>query len=426
MEPSSLLYSRSGAPRRAILAGGGLTMVAKLWGGAAWAGDQRTRPVARPVATTAAPATAVPSLQEVRDKEARVRALMTRHKLDALLLRRVSSFAWATGGAASYINTAVEAGEAALLYTPSGRHLITNNIEAPRLLHEAGLQDQGWEPVVGPWYQGGAAEVLAQRTRGLRLGADGPFAEAMDLAPELARLRAHLAPEEVSRFRALGRLCAEAMHAAIQKIRPGQSEHTLASFLASEAVARDVWPIVDLIATDQRIFDYRHPLPTDKTLSRYAMLVLCGRRWGLVCSLTRLVHFGRLPDELRRKQQAVAEVDAAFLSATRPGATLAQVFARGVAAYEKTGFPDEWHLHHQGGAAGYEPREYLGTPTAPDLVAAGQVYAWNPSITGVKSEDSVLVGATGHEILTEIPSMPTLSIELEGHTFRRPAILEVV
>ena len=426
MEPSSLLYARSGAPRRAILAGGGLTMVAKLWGGPAWAGERPARLGSQPVKPTATAAAALPSMQEIHDKEARVRALMARHKLDALLLRRVSSFAWATGGVASYINTAVETGEAALLYTPSGRHLVTSNIEAPRLLHEAGLQDQGWEPLVGPWYQGGATELVAQRTRGLRLGADGPGAEAVDVSAELARLRASLSPEEAGRFRALGRLCAEAMHAAIQKIRPGQSEHALASFLADEAIRRGVWPIVDLVATDQRIFDYRHPLPTDKTLSRYAMLVLCGRRFGLVCSLTRLVHFGRLSDELRRKQQAVAEVDAAFLAATRPGATLAQVFARGVAAYEKTGFANEWHLHHQGGAAGYEPREYLGTPTAADVVATNQVFAWNPSITGCKSEDSILIGASGNEVLTEIPAMPTLTIELDGHTYRRPAILEVL
>ncbi len=238
--------------------------------------------------------------------------------------------------------------------------------------------------------------------------------------------RAHLSPDEAARFRALGRLCAEAMHAAIQQIRPGQSEHTLAALLAGEAIAREVWPIVDLVATDERIFDYRHPLPTQKTLSRYAMLVLCGRRWGLVCSLTRLVHFGPLPDGLRRKQQAVAEVDAALLSATRPGATLAQVFACGVAAYEKTGHAGEWQLHHQGGAAGYEPREYLGTPTAADVVAENQVFAWNPSITGCKSEDSILIGPTENEILTEIPSMPTLSIELAGQTVRRPAILEVL
>ena len=82
-------------------------------------------------------------------------------------------------------------------------------------------------------------------------------------------------------------------------------------------------------------------------------------------------------------------------------------------------------LHHQGGAAGYEPREYLGTPSAQDVVAAGQVFAWNPSITGVKSEDSILVGTGGNEVLTEIPSWPTLSIEVDGHTWKRPAILEL-
>ncbi len=42
-------------------------------------------------------AAGMPSLQEVRDKEARVRALMTRHKLDALLLRRVRDFADVAG-----------------------------------------------------------------------------------------------------------------------------------------------------------------------------------------------------------------------------------------------------------------------------------------------------------------------------------------
>ena len=62
--------------------------------------------------------------------------------------------------------------------------------------------------------------------------------------------------------------------------------------------------VVNLIATDERIFNFRHPLPTHKRLERYAMLVLCGRQRGLVCSITRLVHFGRLPDDLRRKAEA--------------------------------------------------------------------------------------------------------------------------
>jgi len=153
------------------------------------------------------------------------------------------------------------------------------------------------------------------------------------------------------------------------------------------------------------------------------MLVLGGRRQGLVCSVTRLVHFGPLPTEIRRKAAAVAQVAATFIAATRPGQTLAAVLGRAVDAYARTGYGAEWQLHHQGGAAGYEPREYLGTPDSRDVVAVGQAYAWNPSITGAKSEDTILVGETGNEVLTTMPGWPTLSVTVDGQEYERPAIL---
>ena len=88
------------------------------------------------------------------------------------------------------------------------------------------------------------------------------------------------------------------------------------------------------------------------------------------------------------------------------------------------GFPDEWQLHHQGGPAAYEPREYVGTPNSTDTVEVGQAYAWNPSITGVKSEDTILIGQEGNEVLTAIPDWPTLFMEVDGQNIPRPAILE--
>jgi antitoxin VapB len=361
---------------------------------------------------------------EFSQKRNRIQALLAEHKLDALLLRRVSSFAWATCGAASYVNTATTNGEAALLITPSGRYLLTNNIEATRLEQEEKLAAQGWEFRLVPWHE--AQDTVAELSRGLRLGADGPYPGATDLSGELARLRANLTPEEGKRFRTLGRLCAEAMDSAIQAVRPGQTEYQIAGLLAREAESRGVQAIVNLIATDGRIFAFRHPLPTDKKLERYAMLVLCGRRWGLICSVTRFVHFGRLPDDLRRKAEAVAQVDATFIAATRPGQTLGQIFQQATAAYAETGFPDEWHLHHQGGTAGYEPREYIATPDSADVVSVGQVYAWNPSITGTKSEDTILVDDEGNEVLTSIDGWPTLTVTVDGQEHPRPAILEIL
>lgn len=361
-------------------------------------------------------------MSEFSQKQDRIQALLAKHKLDALLLQRVGSFAWATCGAASYVNTATSNGAATLLITPSGRYLITNNIEATRLEREEKLTAQGWEFHIVPWYE--MRDTVAELSRGLRLGADGPYPGATDLSSALARLRANLTPEEGERFRALSRLCAEAMGNAARAVRPGQTEYQIAGLLAHEAESRGVQAIVNLIATDERIFAFRHPLPTEKKLERYAMLVLCGRRWGLVCSLTRFAHFGRLPDDLRRKAEAVARVDATFITATRPGQTLGQIFRQAMAAYAESGFPDEWHLHHQGGAAGYEPREYIATPSSTDVVSVGQVYAWNPSITGTKSEDTILVGDKGNEVLTSIDGWPTLTVAVGGQEHTRPAILE--
>jgi len=363
-------------------------------------------------------------MAEFNQKQDRIQALLAKHEIDAFLLQRVSSFAWATCGAASYVNTATANGEAMLLITPSDRYLITNNIEATRLEQEEKLTAQGWECRVVLWHE--AQDAVTELTRGLRLGADGPYPGATDLSDELARLRANLTPEEGERFHALGRLCAEAMDNAIWAIRPGQTEYQIAGLLAHEAESRGVQAIVNLIATDSRLFAFRHPLPTDRKLERYAMLVLCGRRWGLVCSLTRFVHFGRLPDDLRRKAEAVAQVDATFIAATRPGQMLGEIFHRATAAYAETGFPDEWHLHHQGGSAGYEPREYVAMPRSTDVVSVGQAYAWNPSITGTKSEDTILVGEEGNEVLTAMKGWPTLPVTVNSQTFLRPAVLEVL
>lgn len=362
-------------------------------------------------------------MTEVNLKQKRIQTLLAEKNLDALWLQRTSSFAWATCGAASYINTASTTGAASLLITPNARYVITNNIERPRLENEEQLAAQGWEFRTVKWHD--ANPAIAELTRGLKLGTDFPVAGATDLTNDVARLRANLTPEEGERFRALGKLCAEAMHAAIRAVRPGQTEFEIAAQLARETQARGAQPIVNLIATDERIFKYRHPLPTNKKLERYAMLVLGGRKGGLCCSITRLVHFGKLPDEIKRKAEACARVDATFIAATRPGKKLSEVFARAIDAYAQTGFADEWHLHHQGGATGYEPREYLGNPNSNDVVALGQAYAWNPSITGTKSEDTILVGEKNNEILTRIEGWQTMAFNVEGQVIERPGILEI-
>ena len=53
-----------------------------------------------------------------------------------------------------------------------------------------------------------------------------------------------------------------------------------------------------------------------------------------------------------------------------------------------------------------------------------QPFAWNPSITGTKSEDTLLAGAREVELITKPVFYPALSCEAVGATFVRPNILE--
>lgn len=361
--------------------------------------------------------------RELEVKLEKVQALLANRGLNALLIQQVANFAWMTAGASSYVNTADSSGVASLLVTPQGRYLITNNIEAPRFREEERLDEQGWEFRVSPWYQ--AADGVAQMTKGLRLAADGFCLGAEDVSADLIRLRMDLLPEEQERLREVSRGCAEAMNAAIHQIQPGLTEYEIAAILGREIQRRGILPIVNLIATDQRIYSYRHPLPTSKKLERYAMLVACGRKYGLVCSITRLVHFGPMSDELRRKAEAVAQVDAVFHATTRPGRSLRDIFRAAQAKYAELGYRDEWQLHHQGGPAGYNPRETIATLDSDVRVVEGQAYAWNPSITGTKSEDTLLVKPDGVEVLTEISGWPMTPVELDGETLFRPATLEI-
>ena len=252
-------------------------------------------------------------MDELQNKLDRIDSLLQSRGLDALLLQRVSSFAWATCGAASYINTASSDGVVQLLITRSGQRMITrtraitNNIEAPRLEQEENLIRSGWELHTAPWYSG--EDLVKRLVGGLKLGADSPYPGAVDLSSEIAHLRADLTPEEGERFRELGRLCASTMNDAIRAVQPGMTEYQIAALQAQEGERRGVQVTVNLVATDERIFKFRHPLPTAKPMDHYAMLVLCGRRAGLVCSITRLVYFGRLPVEIRRKAHAVAHVE---------------------------------------------------------------------------------------------------------------------
>ncbi|MBI5772200.1 MAG: M24 family metallopeptidase [Verrucomicrobia bacterium] len=360
---------------------------------------------------------------ELSHKLAQVRALLKARKAQAALLGLQPNFSWLAGGNEAHIPLNSERSFGQLLVTPKKFYAFANRIEMRRQQEEV-LCGLGAEPLLYEWHDApGAAQLLRDVADPRKIVSDcGDF--GTDAQPQLfAELRYSLLPVEVKRYRALGRATEAALNETCRALKPGQTEFSIAGQMADACWQRNLTPIVLLVATDERILRYRHPLPTTKKLQRYAMLVLCARQHGLIVALTRLVHFGKLPGSLRELHKAVCAVDVAFHQNTRVGTPVREVFRRGVLAYAEQGFPDEWHLHHQGGPCGYQGRDYLGSPTAPGVVQENQPFAWNPSITGAKSEDTILATAKGPQVITAAQDWPMMEISWNGNTILRPDIL---
>ena len=359
---------------------------------------------------------------EIAEKQRRVNEFLDSGKYDALLLARTDNFAWFTGGGDSHVSLAAEAGVGALLIHRDHKALITNNIERARLIEEE-LSGQGFQGEASFWVEDALAPAVARLAPGERIASDVPLPGADTCPGEIARLRGSLTPEEIERYRALGRDVGEAIASACMDLEPGMTEHDAASSLAAQHFRRGIAPIVVLVAADGRLLNYRHPIPTHNDIKRTVMLVVCGRRHGLIVSATRIVHFGPLPGELRKKHDAVAAVDAAFIANTRPATRIGDIFKAGLQAYSAHGRAEEWKLHHQGGPTGYATREYRATADTDDAVEPNQAFAWNPSIAGTKSEDTIIATPNGPEIISASPGFPTLQVTACDLSLPRPDIL---
>jgi len=356
----------------------------------------------------------------------KIHAFIQEKGLDGVLLRKRRNFSWLSGGGHAHIVLSSEMAVADLLILPDQVYAVTSQMEARRIQEEELAElDCTW---VTPEWIDGTESSLQELCGDKRIGCDVipstvGLANGIDLTTEIAELTYVLDNGDQARYRALAQDAAKALEKTCREIQPGMTEYEMQALLAANVIKSELVPHVMLIATDERIFQYRHPIPTSKKLERYAMVVLCAERGGLIANATRFVHFGELPDQLKENRVKLAQIDLAMNLATRPGVAIKDVFARGMEAYKEVGYPDDWRFLHQGGPTGYATREFIVTPTSPGVVQLGQAFAWNPAIRGVKSEDTILVGPEENEFLTHTGEWTYLSVKSGERTYLRPDIL---
>ena len=326
----------------------------------------------------------------------RLLELLDRHALDAVVLRRPANFAWYTGGADSRVDHVSPDGVADFVLTRDRECIVTSTIEAPRMRAE---QTPELDVVEYAWERG-AEETLRVVTGGGRIGADLALPGAHDLTREIATLRRTLDPDAIERLREVGRDTSDALAEAAEAVASGVTEFELAAEIAAACRRRGLSSPVLLAAADDRIATHRHALPFGATIERRAMLVVSAERGGLYANLTRFVELEEPDVRLARRIAAVEEIlERMRLEATRPGITLADAFATCRGFYRDAGFADEIQLHHQGGLTGYASRELIATPKTDHVIAVGQAFAWNPSITGAKAEETFVLTESGPEIV---------------------------
>jgi antitoxin VapB len=172
------------------------------------------------------------------------------------------------------------------------------------------------------------------------------------------------------------------------------------------------------VAGQERVHRFRHPLPTDSVVGNRVSASICAKRKGLIASVTRIVTFGEVTDQMITDYTSIFKVEAALLDATIVGNSFSDPINAAIAAYPANGFDaDEWTKHHQGGPTGFLPRDWPANKGSTRLIQSNQPIAWNPTGKGWKAEDTIIATNSGVKLLSVDPEWPSFEVKGRSRAF---------
>jgi Xaa-Pro aminopeptidase len=346
------------------------------------------------------------------DRLKRIRALLDEKKLDAIVLRRNPNIAWFIGGRA-HVPSTIDAACLDLVVTTSRTYVVTNVIEAPRLIAEELPAEIEVQAI--PWWEGRDMRLPT----GAKVGSDQSGGDRIDLGVDIEILRQSLVHEDIERFRLICTDSAVALGSAMRAIHRDDREIDVAGKISQSLWSHNLEIAFLGVAGARRAPLMRHPLPTVDPIGERVVASICAKRKGLIASVTRIATFGE-NESLFAHYDALLQVESVMLDATIVGNSFSSPVAAASIAYAENGFDrDEWHKHHQGGPTGYLPRDWPATLSTTRSITANQPIAWNPTAKGWKVEDTLITTVGGIEILTVDATWPSVTI----HNRKRPGLL---
>lgn len=361
-------------------------------------------------------------LSDVKIREERVHAFLEQEELDALVIGRQDHFAWLTAGGDNRVITTSEMGFGYLVIARNRKWLVCHSMDGQRFVDEQ-VPGQGYELVTSYWHQASPEQKVLNLTQGMVVGADFALPGAQMYGSELVDLHYPLTDLDIERCRWIGLTASRILTEVAQHLQPGMTELEVAARLLYEYALEGMTIDVLIVGFDERIRRYRHPMPTENVLERYALLHPAARRWGLHANVTRLVHFGEPPSDTQRAIDGVATIGGHVARMLAPGVPFSDILTEQIRLYRVLGYSGEWMYHFQGGVTGYT----LADPTRctdPDArIVERQAYDFFITITGAKFEELMLLTEDGPEFASLGPGWPTRTIQTPKGEITIPDVL---
>jgi Xaa-Pro aminopeptidase len=347
----------------------------------------------------------------------RLREVLSRHKLDVLLVTHLPNIRYLCGftGSAGVLAVA----EPGSVFFTDGRYTAQARADvsgarvvvarkpplsaAAEWLEKRGKAGQGRTRVVGIE---GEHLVVAARSR-LLSTLSGRF-RLKEAPPLVERARMIKDEAEIELIRRSVKMGASLFDTAVANVRPGVRETDVAAEMehAARKAGADGMSFETIIAAGKRSAlphgrASREPIPAEGFVVCDFGVILAG-----YCSdMTRTLYVGRPSEEARCFYEAVRGAQQAGVDAIRPGATVGKVDQAARNSLQKAGLA-RYFTHSTGHGVGIEiheaPRVAAGLPDVlePGMVVTVEPGAYIPGEWGVRIEDMVMVTERGCEVLT--------------------------
>ncbi|WP_300365313.1 Xaa-Pro peptidase family protein [Brachyspira sp.] len=335
----------------------------------------------------------------------RLRDYIDSNDIDAVILNRRSSFAWFSQCENS-MNFYTDFGLGYIYVDKNDAFYYTSNNEAPRIEREifkGSIAVKSFSWVDGP------AKNVSKLIKGKKVNADFSFNGVNEDFANIKKLRYSLFDDQINTAIELGKTSASILEKTMKNIKPGLTEYQIEAEIRYAFGKENIELPVLLIACDDNLNVYRHPLATFKIANERFIAVLCPRYKGVVIALSRIVYFRKRTEEEKKRDETICKINNLLMNETNIGMNSKALWDFMVKTYKEENVETEYLNHHQGGAIGFESREWVLRPALEETIYKNQMIAYNPTLIGTKAEETLLILENSKEILTIGKDFPTLT-----------------